>query len=344
VHFAGQRKAINVISGWWLDPAIAGLAVVYLAEDAHVLPAAINTKDSALKPDRDVRLVGLGRKSATDSDSGGKKRAAWLKVGVLNPERNSEYVFTVTGSSSKTVCPGDTGAPVLVFDGGRATVLGVVYDAGTTTCTKASDGIKVQRVDLSAAVIESKVRSQPPWLDATQANPTPTLPNCMTAGDRGFCLGQDIVNCDDEGSVKCPPTKACEDVRSLDGRLESTSGCREAESCTSGLSGKCNGNVLEVCTDGRLRRYNCGHWGLFCAKATDGAWCERWQANCRRSDKTDCLDTKNADCRGTSPVGECTPDGKLSFCDFSTGNARNLTKACGKCGWNPTLLRYDCLE
>ena len=148
------ERSIGVVSvvtlpGWdgELPGRLAGrdLGVVILADDTGV--TAIPLHRAA--PIGDATLVGYGQTSAIDNTSQGVRNAATVSMS------SSCATLVRFGSASSNGCHGDSGAPLLVRDGGGEAISAIV-SYGNDDCTPPTQAV---RVDAFAAWIDAVVAS-----------------------------------------------------------------------------------------------------------------------------------------------------------------------------------------
>lgn len=176
-------------SEWITHPTFDGhaeegnLALILLEERAVPAPVPLRaTALGAAQVGSDVRVVGFGATSALGSGTEGVKRA------IADSVRELDSTLLFVGESGRTACFGDSGAPVLMMDGGAEQVVGLV----SYSDMNCSERTAATRVAPYAAWIDA-------WIAAHDEAPVATGQSLST--ERNAAAAVTLAGTDAEGAT-----------------------------------------------------------------------------------------------------------------------------------------------
>lgn len=188
------------------------VAVVTLAEDAPVTPAALNQAMDASWVGDPILLVGFGVDDGANQTGSGTKRMVEVAIGQVT----ATHVL-YDDPAGKSACNGDSGGPALLDQNGNLTVVAVASYVNVQGCTDGGGHVRVDAYrDFIDGELMSDPNNNPPPPDPNDPNdpndwppdpndpngwpPDPGDPACGGVTYEGYCDGNAVVWCE-EGEV-----------------------------------------------------------------------------------------------------------------------------------------------
>ena len=326
---------------WMYDPEFTSglmlgmpydVALVTLKQDAPVDPMPVGFVPMDCKEGTPVVFVGYGMTNPAEPGSSGQKMS--LSIDVAMVVASGFWTQTFPGMA-KNACPGDSGGPVLMLQGDRVAVVGVLSLADKF-CESETFAV---RLDVHEGWFFSTLEAQEPGAASGACGDSvcdfkedaDTCPSDCTAGSvdvGGACTADD----------QCLSNLECVEVESQGTCSLRCPSPETGTGCPCGYFCQMTDMVMDGAEDGGP--VGAGSAATCVPLVTAESQCGNTKCEAGETAKNCSFDCTLPDCNEIGKAG-CCAGAVAQWCKDGTLVMDNC-EAAGKCGWDEALARYGC--